>query len=676
MDCKLEDLGLEPYICGYLGRGRTINYDGNIITANKKLSIELKEKYNTEAFTFENGRIICIQAGNSFSNSEAAEWKTEVTKLFKASNTVKTCNKSFPEKEEYFDIVRKKLNYHLMESIVIAYTCDDPRNKTEVVFAYEEECMSDVLVSLTNDIEKQNIIRRSLILQQDDTENLQILNTLKFASVDSKIDGDRVHVVGFEEDVNKIMDTIRSLSSLKKEKIVYLHEEELAILKMNAANKFIKKQVEKISDRPDLRWIIDGSVVRIIGPDEDTVNSCTECVEECFESRIFKDICENVLSSSACRSQLDRLRNKFDEKLVIKCGNDKIKITSTSDIHEEVVNEIKQFLERFTPDSIIIQSDRHKLDFFEESCRVSLENTFKDELVQIKRESHSEVRIDGTTQGISEVRRVIDTILVRVAWVARPDVIEFLQSEEGNRLISVVKEKYPCTIRAGHRDTRIQIVLGNIEEQMADVIVNSAAPDLTLHKGMVATCLSRTAGAKLQEDIQRQYPKGVQEGKVVRSEVGRLPCKKVYHAIPVMNADEKKAIETVKDLMNECLTMANVDKYESIAFPVFGTGTLDYPPDKIAQAMYDVARRFALENPESGTTLKEISIIMFPENSNVIKAFEAVKKEETRRTDDCRKERTKLLMDPKTLLTFYVQFVSNSKENIENALRYLEEHLP
>ncbi|KAL3863404.1 hypothetical protein ACJMK2_005161 [Sinanodonta woodiana] len=404
------------------------------------------------------------------------------------------------------------------------------------------------------------------------------------------------------------------------------------------------------------------SDVRIVGPDEETVNSCAECVQGGFESRIFKGICEN----KACRKD-------FFETLTTKSFNDKIKTTSTSEIHEEVAQTIEQFLEQFSPIYIIIKSESQKLDLLTDSYRGSDE---MNELVQITRVTDSDVQIDGTTRDISIVRKDLDNILIRVAWIAIPDIITFLQSEEGKRLLKDVEEICMCNIQTGHRDVRIQVVMGNIEEQKADVIVNSAAPDLTLQKGEVATCLSKTAGALLQKDIQSQYPEGVEEGKVVKGEeVGRLLCKKVYHAVPVMKAADKNAIKSVKTMMNECLAMANEDKYESIVFPVFGTGSLNYPPDKVAPAMYDVVTKFALNSALRGTTLKEISIILFPENSKVIKAFKAVTKAEFRRTNDCKKGREKLYMEPDCLLSFYVRFASDSKENIENAIRYLRASL-
>ncbi|KAL3863403.1 hypothetical protein ACJMK2_005160 [Sinanodonta woodiana] len=676
-DYKLEEFGLDPYSCGYLGRGRTISDDCNSMTANAAFAVELKEKYKNHTFTTENGQIICIQVDKCLSDSEAEKWQMEVATLFKAVNTVKTYKKSFPEKQENFDIVKKKLNHHLKESVVIAYTCDDPTNTIEIIFAYEDKHVLDTLVTLTDDMDKQSITRQSLVLQPDETKSSQILDALKFAPVDSKLDGDSVHVIGFEEDINNIMVKIRSLSSFKKEKVVYLHEEELTILKMNAANTFIKKQIKKLSDRPDLGWILDGNVVRIVGPDEETVNSCAECVKACFESRTFKEIHKNVLSSRTYKLELDRLQQRFNGKFILTCFNDTIKITSTSDIHEDITKKIEQFLERFIPDSVTIKSDSHKLDFLEESCRVSDKNVFQDELFQIRRKSRSEVQIDGTTHGINEVRKVFDNISIRVDWVARADIIHFLQSEEGSRLIRDVEDKCVCNVRIGHRDVDIQVVMGNIEEKRADVIVNSAAPDLTLQKGEVATCLSKTAGAVLQKDIQSQYPKGVEEGKVVKGEeVGRLLCKRVYHAVPAMGVAEKNAIETVKTMMNECLAMANEDEYRSIVFPVLGTGSLNYPPDKVAPAMYDVVTKFALESALRGTTLKEISIILFPKNSKVIKAFEAVTKAELRRTNDCRKKSEKLYTKPDCLLSFYVRFASDSKENIEKAARFLEQRLP
>jgi len=41
----------------------------------------------------------------------------------------------------------------------------------------------------------------------------------------------------------------------------------------------------------------------------------------------------------------------------------------------------------------------------------------------------------------------------------------------------------------------------------------------------------------------------------------------------------------------KCLTIADAD-HSTIAFPALGTGRLGYPPDKVAEAMFDAVNNF------------------------------------------------------------------------------------
>ncbi|KAK3588299.1 hypothetical protein CHS0354_014390 [Potamilus streckersoni] len=176
----------------------------------------------------------------------------------------------------------------------------------------------------------------------------------------------------------------------------------------------------------------------------------------------------------------------------MKSPKEMIKVTCTSDICQNVSSMVNSFLKT-------IQSNCHKLDYFVKHHQAAMKETFKEDILQITRKSEIEIRVYGTGQAITDVRRVIDNlnIVIVVSWVARQNVIEFLQREEGNQLLNKLESKQNSNSRLCVKITQRTLCV------KVDVIVDSAAPDLKLDKGEVAKCLNRAAGTALQQDILR-----------------------------------------------------------------------------------------------------------------------------------------------------------------------------
>ena len=64
--------------------------------------------------------------------------------------------------------------------------------------------------------------------------------------------------------------------------------------------------------------------------------------------------------------------------------------------------------------------------------------------------------------------------------------------------------------------------------------------------------------------------------------------------------------------MFHCLSFASTEKYKSIAFPVFGTGTLQYPWKNVANVMVETIQKFG--RMCKNTTLQEVNIVSHPDN--------------------------------------------------------------
>lgn len=63
----------------------------------------------------------------------------------------------------------------------------------------------------------------------------------------------------------------------------------------------------------------------------------------------------------------------------------------------------------------------------------------------------------------------------------------------------------------------------------ADVIVNSAIPELNLSKGRASKALLEAAGATIQSECNNCYPNGIKSGEVATTGSGNLKCQAIYH---------------------------------------------------------------------------------------------------------------------------------------------------
>lgn len=73
----------------------------------------------------------------------------------------------------------------------------------------------------------------------------------------------------------------------------------------------------------------------------------------------------------------------------------------------------------------------------------------------------------------------------------------------------------------------------------------------------------------------------------------------------------------LEKLVKECLNQAIQNDLKSIAFPALGCGTLNMPPVRVAQKMFQVFRQFEQDHPNSSLT--EIDIVIIPTDMPIFK---------------------------------------------------------
>nr|XP_032806157.1 protein mono-ADP-ribosyltransferase PARP14-like [Petromyzon marinus] len=168
---------------------------------------------------------------------------------------------------------------------------------------------------------------------------------------------------------------------------------------------------------------------------------------------------------------------------------------------------------------------------------------------------------------------------------------------------------------------RVSLVMGAIEDQSTDVVVNTTSPTMDLNVGAVSSALSRKAGPALQAAVNRKRGAFVNTGDIVDTETTlcNLSCKRVYHVSLDMTSSDESLVKLKKVVM-DCLKLADKSKLQSISLPALGTGILSYPPQKVAAIMLGAAIQFSKDKPNS--TLQLIQFVLLPSNKEVVTAFQ------------------------------------------------------
>ncbi|XP_077306333.1 protein mono-ADP-ribosyltransferase PARP14-like [Lithobates pipiens] len=186
------------------------------------------------------------------------------------------------------------------------------------------------------------------------------------------------------------------------------------------------------------------------------------------------------------------------------------------------------------------------------------------------------------------------------------------------------------TIRKGDRSmvvtkegVNVDVIQGNIEDTMTNVVVNSVGKELDLSSGAVSKALFGKAGNKLQKLLDTQKrEKEVKEGSIFVTDGCNLACDTVIHVVvPQWDGSNGSAEKTISDIIKKCLNEAEKRKKGSITFPAIGTGALAFPRSTVAALMFEEILKFSSKNKPAH--LKEVIFMLHPKDTETIKAFSA-----------------------------------------------------
>lgn len=172
----------------------------------------------------------------------------------------------------------------------------------------------------------------------------------------------------------------------------------------------------------------------------------------------------------------------------------------------------------------------------------------------------------------------------------------------------------------------LQVRLGDITEECADIIVNEANSNLT-HTTGVGAVLAQKGGKEVQLQSDRWVRKHgpVPPGQVAVTEAGQLPCKWLIHAVgPIWRGGNWREDGELWDAMWNCLVWASKLHATSIAIPALGSVLLGFQKERCAYLLIDCIAKFVHKHPMS--KLREFRIINYSEEVADAVVFEVVGK--------------------------------------------------
>jgi O-acetyl-ADP-ribose deacetylase (regulator of RNase III) len=139
----------------------------------------------------------------------------------------------------------------------------------------------------------------------------------------------------------------------------------------------------------------------------------------------------------------------------------------------------------------------------------------------------------------------------------------------------------------------MELVLGDLTEQVVDVVVNAANSSL-LGGGGVDGAIHRKGGPEILAECRKlragHYGKGLKAGQAVATTAGRLPARWVVHTVgPVWSATEDRS-EVLADCHRNSLRVAHERGASSVAFPAISTGIYRWPVEDAARVAVAAVR--------------------------------------------------------------------------------------
>ncbi|XP_014383862.1 PREDICTED: LOW QUALITY PROTEIN: poly [ADP-ribose] polymerase 14-like, partial [Myotis brandtii] len=167
---------------------------------------------------------------------------------------------------------------------------------------------------------------------------------------------------------------------------------------------------------------------------------------------------------------------------------------------------------------------------------------------------------------------------------------------------------------------RILLVKGDVQNAVADVVVNSIPRDLNLNSGPLSQALLAKAGPNLQKELNAAAQGIAVDVGTILQTTGQSVSYQVLHVVaPNWNNGDTSSLKIMQDIIRKCLEMTENLSLNSIAFPAIGTGNLGFPKTVFAELIISEVFKFSSNNQP--TALQEVCFLLHPSDHGNIQAF-------------------------------------------------------
>ncbi|XP_025052734.1 poly [ADP-ribose] polymerase 15 [Alligator sinensis] len=153
------------------------------------------------------------------------------------------------------------------------------------------------------------------------------------------------------------------------------------------------------------------------------------------------------------------------------------------------------------------------------------------------------------------------------------------------------------------------------------VIVSGIGTDLRLGVGPLSRALLKKAGPALQLEFAEKTKGQVANiGDVFQTNGYNLPCSFLFHVIiPTWDQGKGTALQSLGDIVQQCLKKTQELSLKSITFPAIGSGGFGFPKPIVAKLMFDEVFKFSSNH--NLKSLQKVHFLLHPSDTDNIQAF-------------------------------------------------------
>ncbi|XP_013401660.1 poly [ADP-ribose] polymerase 14 isoform X2 [Lingula anatina] len=474
-------------------------------------------------------------------------------------------------------------------------------------------------------------------------------------------EGRMLHLKGMPDDVNKAMiDVYERINAL-------LHQTfklpPASILLMET--KECREHLVDLFRRESLFavWVVRNDEVSVHATKQDEItHACQIIKQNIIETPVsIKDGSQGILNTEKWHATVGQQEKLYSGlcKIIPKADNSSVTIVAVKSVSGNVLECVSDFLTFNTVVEEFMKMERGKVTFLVERRlnrlrEIEKENAENQVKIKCGKPGKSTgFLVQGNQPGIiattQKLRDLCLKIKSEIKEINKPGMPKYILSQRGKDFLENVETKHDCTIDVpsssgpaeedgdfvivdssdinqkvvAHIKTPENCVVAihrdDLTKQHVDVIVNAANRDMS-HIGGLAKAIVDAGGRKIQDECYAYTGKhgALLDGQVFASSAGKLPCKKILHAVgPIWRGGSNNEENLLYEAVYNCLDEATKMKFESISFPALSAGVYRFPIDKCSEVILEAIRDF-LKNSSSSVT--EVRIVSLEER--VLTAFQ------------------------------------------------------